>query len=58
MPFVKSLAEHRVQVAVQMDLHAMLTQLAIDGARAAPVNLAPKRNAGMQNGAQGVMTVC
>ena len=58
MPLVNTLPKDRVQVAIQMGLDAVLTQLAIDGGGAPPVNLAPKWNAGMQNGAQGMMTVC
>lgn len=57
MPLVQSLTKYRVQVTVQMDLDTMLTQLAIDGMGAASVNLAPKRQAGVQNGAQRVMTI-
>lgn len=57
MPLVQSLTKHRVQVTIHMDLDTMLTQLAIDGMGAASVNLAPKWQAGVQNGTQRVMTI-
>ena len=55
---MESLAKHRVQVAVHMDLDTMLTQLAINGFGTASVDLAPKWQAGVQNGTQGVVAVC
>ena len=51
------LPKHRVQMAVHMDLHAVLTQLAIHSQRAGSVNLAPKGQIRVQNSAERVVTV-
>ena len=55
---MQALPKHRVQVTVHMGLYTMLTQLAIDGEGTGSVNLAPKWDVRVQNGAQGVVAVC
>lgn len=57
MPLVQSLTKHRVQVSVHMDLNTMLTQLAINGEWTCSVNMAPKWNVWVEDGAQRVVTV-
>ena len=57
MPLVQPLTKHRVQVAIHMHLYTMLTQLAIDGEGTCSVNLAPKWNVWVEDGAQRVVTI-